>query len=153
NSLPVKRIVSEVQRCSSRSRRPIPTPLFYRRVVEIGTGKSTLASALNYSLWKERDFMNTDVQKGNWEEMKGKIKQKWSKFTDQDLKAVEGNFEELKGKLQRVYGYTKEKAQEEFKDVFQHFKDTKEKLKAEGTQKANEKIDIAKAKVDDVNRS
>jgi len=97
--------------------------------------------------------MNTDVSKGNWEELKGKIKQKWAKFTDQDLKSIEGNAEELKGKLQKTYGYTKDKAQSEFDDFFQNSRANVDRMKAEGTEKTNDTIDVAKTKVDDVNRS
>ena len=60
--------------------------------------------------------MNTTSLKGTWKEMAGKIKQKWAKLTDDDLKAVEGNAEELQGRLQKTYGYSKERAQKEFED-------------------------------------
>jgi uncharacterized protein YjbJ (UPF0337 family) len=83
---------------------------------------------------------NTDVAQGQWTELKGKIKSKWAKFTDQDLQSVEGNFEELKGKLQQVYGYSKEKAEEEFNQTFAGY-----------TDRANAKIDSAKEKADRAN--
>lgn len=70
---------------------------------------------------------NTDIAKGQWNELKGKIKSKWANFTDQDLKSIEGNFDELKGKLQSVYGYSKEKANEEFESLVSSFKNKSEK--------------------------
>ncbi len=61
--------------------------------------------------------MNTDIIKGNWEQIKGKIIQQWAKFTDDDVTAMKGTHEELNGKLQAKYGYAKEKASEEI-DAF-----------------------------------
>lgn len=59
--------------------------------------------------------MNKDTMQGNWKEIKGKIKSKWAKLTDNDIDEVEGNLENLAGKIQKKYGYAKEKAEEEFK--------------------------------------
>lgn len=58
--------------------------------------------------------MNMDTIKGRWTELKGKIKQEWSKLSDDDLKGVEGNMDEISGRIQKVYGYTKEKAHQEY---------------------------------------
>jgi uncharacterized protein YjbJ (UPF0337 family) len=60
--------------------------------------------------------MNQDIFEGNWEEMKGKVKQAWGKFTDDDLKQIEGNQQEIYGTLQKHYGYSKEKANEVIND-------------------------------------
>ena len=34
--------------------------------------------------------MNTDTLKGDWKNLKGKIKEKWGKLTDDDLTIIEG---------------------------------------------------------------
>ena len=60
--------------------------------------------------------MNQDTAKGNWTELKGKIKTQWARLTDDDLKEAQGNLEIIAGKLQKKYGYAKEKAQQELKD-------------------------------------
>lgn len=52
--------------------------------------------------------MNTTVLKGNWEELKGKLKQKYADLTDNDLMFAEGKEEELFGKLQTKLGKTKD---------------------------------------------
>ena len=52
--------------------------------------------------------MNTTVIKGNWDEQKGKLKQKFAKLTDNDLMFVEGKKDEMLGKLQIKLGKTKE---------------------------------------------
>jgi uncharacterized protein YjbJ (UPF0337 family) len=52
--------------------------------------------------------MNTTEVKGNWEELKGKLKQKYATLTDDDLMFAEGKKEEMVGKLQTKLGKTKE---------------------------------------------
>ena len=67
------------------------------------------------TLDRRRTIMNEDILKGKWKEIKGEVKQKWGKLTDDDLAQVEGKAEELVGLLQKRYGYAKEKAAEEYK--------------------------------------
>jgi uncharacterized protein YjbJ (UPF0337 family) len=79
--------------------------------------------------------MNTSIIEGSWKELKGDVKQAWSKLTDDDLGAVKGNVDELIGRIQKTYGYTKEKAQQEF-DNFKnkhsnYFRDEREINKGE----------------------
>jgi uncharacterized protein YjbJ (UPF0337 family) len=45
---------------------------------------------------------------GNWNEIKGKIKQKYANLTDDDLLYVEGKEDELYGRLEKKTGRTKE---------------------------------------------
>lgn len=52
--------------------------------------------------------MNTTEAKGNWNEQKGKLKQKFATLTDNDLMFAEGKKEEMMGKLQIKLGKTKE---------------------------------------------
>ena len=46
----------------------------------------------------------------------GKIKEKWGKLTDDDLRQVEGNSEYLTGKVQERYGIAKDIAQKQVTD-------------------------------------
>jgi uncharacterized protein YjbJ (UPF0337 family) len=52
--------------------------------------------------------MNTTELKGNWDEQKGKLKQKFATLTDNDLLFLEGKKEEMLGKLQIKLGKSKE---------------------------------------------
>ena len=52
--------------------------------------------------------MNTTVVKGNWNEQKGKLKQRFATLTDNDLMFEEGKKEEMMGKLQVKLGKTKD---------------------------------------------
>ena len=60
--------------------------------------------------------MNEDILKGKWQEIKGRVKEKWGKLTDNDLCAIEGKGEKLLGLLQKKYGYLRDKAELEYKD-------------------------------------
>jgi uncharacterized protein YjbJ (UPF0337 family) len=59
--------------------------------------------------------MNEDVMKGQWKQLKGKVRQRWAKLTDDDLAEIEGDREVLAGKIQEYYGRTREQADEELK--------------------------------------
>lgn len=65
--------------------------------------------------------MNKDSIKGNWNELKGIIQQKWAKLTDDDVSSLKGNANEFVGKLQKLYGYSKERAEEEVKNFRQKY--------------------------------
>jgi uncharacterized protein YjbJ (UPF0337 family) len=55
--------------------------------------------------------MNITEIKGNWNEKKGKLMQKYAILTENDLLLVEGKEEELFGKLQIKLGKSKEELQ------------------------------------------
>jgi len=52
--------------------------------------------------------MNTTEAKGNWNEQKGKLKQKFANLTDDDLMFAEGKKDEMLGRLQVKLGKSKE---------------------------------------------
>ena len=52
--------------------------------------------------------MNKTELKGNWNEQKGKLKQKFAVLTDNDLMYEEGKKDEMFGKLQIKLGKTRE---------------------------------------------
>jgi uncharacterized protein YjbJ (UPF0337 family) len=49
---------------------------------------------------------------GNWNEISGKLKQKYANLTDDDLLFQEGKEDELLGRLQQKLGKTKEQIRE-----------------------------------------
>ena len=49
---------------------------------------------------------NSKEIKGNWNEFKGKLKQKFADLTDDDLLYEEGKEDEMWGKLQQKLGKT-----------------------------------------------
>lgn len=56
--------------------------------------------------------MNNLSIKGNWNEKKGKLKQQFSKLTDDDLMFVEGKEDELVGRIQKRLGKSKDEVRE-----------------------------------------
>lgn len=57
--------------------------------------------------------MNQDVFKGQWNQLKGRVKQQWGRLTDDDLERIEGDRDILVGQLQERYGRTREQAEAE----------------------------------------
>jgi uncharacterized protein YjbJ (UPF0337 family) len=57
--------------------------------------------------------MNKDQWNGNWEQLKGKVKEKWSKLTNDDIGVIKGKRDQLAGRIQERYGKAKEKVEEE----------------------------------------
>jgi uncharacterized protein YjbJ (UPF0337 family) len=55
--------------------------------------------------------------KGNWNEIKGKLKQKYADLTDDDLMFAEGKEEELLGRLQKRTGKTREELRSEIESL------------------------------------
>ena len=52
----------------------------------------------------EHESMNKFQIKGNWNQIKGKLKQKYAQLTDDDLTFAEGKEDELLGRLQKRLG-------------------------------------------------
>jgi uncharacterized protein YjbJ (UPF0337 family) len=63
-----------------------------------------------------RRAMNRSQIEGKWNELKGEVRTKWGKLTDDDLSVIGGKFETLVGRLQQRYGYQKEQAEREADD-------------------------------------
>lgn len=57
--------------------------------------------------------MTTLKMKGSWNELKGKLKQKYGQLTDDDLVFAEGKDDEMLGRLQKKLGKTKESIRKE----------------------------------------
>jgi uncharacterized protein YjbJ (UPF0337 family) len=53
---------------------------------------------------------NQDIVQGKWSELKGQVKLRWDKLTDDDLQRFSGQTEELAGVLRQRYGYGKAQA-------------------------------------------
>ncbi|WII72580.1 CsbD family protein [Bdellovibrio sp. 22V] len=60
--------------------------------------------------------MNKDTMQGDWKVMKGKIKQAWSKLTDDQINSAEGNLDRLEGEIQKTYGLSREEAKKKYGD-------------------------------------
>jgi uncharacterized protein YjbJ (UPF0337 family) len=61
--------------------------------------------------------METTELKGKWNELKGKLKQKYADLTDDDLLFVEGKEDELYGRIQQRVGKSKEEVKKIISDL------------------------------------
>ena len=61
--------------------------------------------------------MNKLRLKGSWNEVKGKLKQKYGQLTDNDLAFAEGKDEELLGRLQNRIGKSKDELRREIENL------------------------------------
>jgi uncharacterized protein YjbJ (UPF0337 family) len=60
--------------------------------------------------------MNADVFRGRFNQLKGEIRSRWGKLTDDDLTQIHGEAEKMIGKLQERYGYRREQAEKELNE-------------------------------------
>jgi uncharacterized protein YjbJ (UPF0337 family) len=57
--------------------------------------------------------MNSDQLQGKWKQVKGGVKERWGKLTDDDVNVINGQQEQLIGKIQERYGIAREAAQKQ----------------------------------------
>jgi uncharacterized protein YjbJ (UPF0337 family) len=55
--------------------------------------------------------MNWDQIAGQWKQLKGNVKEKFGKLTDDDLNMIAGKRDQFIGKIQERYGLAREEAQ------------------------------------------
>lgn len=55
--------------------------------------------------------MNWDRIQGNWKQMKGALRTKWGKLTDDEFDQLAGHKDKLVGKIQERYGIEKDEAE------------------------------------------
>jgi uncharacterized protein YjbJ (UPF0337 family) len=56
--------------------------------------------------------MDTNILQGQWQKVRGDIRSKWGKLTNDDLDQIAGNKDKLVGTLQERYGYMWDEARE-----------------------------------------
>jgi uncharacterized protein YjbJ (UPF0337 family) len=57
--------------------------------------------------------MDWDQIAGKWSQIKGEIRLKWGRLTDDDLDVIAGSRDKLAGKIQELYGIVKEEAEQQ----------------------------------------
>jgi uncharacterized protein YjbJ (UPF0337 family) len=62
--------------------------------------------------------MGWDHIEGNWEQAKGKIREKWGKLTNDDLDAIHGQHDLLECRIHQRYGFATDHARKEVEDWF-----------------------------------
>lgn len=51
-----------------------------------------------------------------WQQLRGLIKEKWDRLSEDDLTEINGRTERLKGRLRGLYGYTQEQAEDQVEE-------------------------------------
>jgi uncharacterized protein YjbJ (UPF0337 family) len=77
--------------------------------------------------------MNSDQVQGKWKQIKGSVKERWGKLTDDDINVIDGKHDQLVGKIQERYGIAREAAQkqvDEWNAVESNQSDLEERRKA-----------------------
>jgi len=59
--------------------------------------------------------MNWDQIAGNWKQVKGVVRERWGKLTDDDVDVIAGKRDILLGKIQEKHGIAKEEAEKQLK--------------------------------------
>ncbi len=77
-------------------------PHFFYHIYYWHENSATMYAIIFYH--KKFIIMDKLEIKGNWNELKGKIKQQYADLTDDDLKYEEGKDDELLGRLQKKVG-------------------------------------------------
>ena len=60
--------------------------------------------------------MDTATLEGNWNQLKGKVRQKWGEITEDELEQAAGNKDELVGLIQKKYGKAKDEAERDVQE-------------------------------------
>ena len=62
--------------------------------------------------------MNWDQIAGKWSQVKGEIRRKWGKLTDDDMEVLAGSKDKFVGRVQERYGIAKEEAERQIDEWF-----------------------------------
>jgi uncharacterized protein YjbJ (UPF0337 family) len=76
-----------------------------KKATELGPGRELCITMTNLQF------------KGGWNQVKGKLKQKYGQLTDDDLTFAEGKEDELLGRLQQKLGKSKEDLRRELESL------------------------------------
>jgi uncharacterized protein YjbJ (UPF0337 family) len=102
-----------------------------RYVNSFGQGRSNAGLIANQH--GGENAMNSDQLQGKWKQIKGSVKERWGKLTDDDINVIDGKHDQLVGKIQEKYGIAREAAQkqvDEWNAVESHQSDLEEHRKA-----------------------
>ncbi len=80
------------------------------------TGNHKDAQMKNESGDHKEASMDWKQIEGNWDNVKGKVKEKWTKFTTEDLSTIKGNRDLLVTQLLKTYDFGKEEAEKQVND-------------------------------------
>ena len=62
--------------------------------------------------------INAQELQGQWNNLRGQVKQKWGQLTDDDLDVISGSRDQLEGKIQERYGLAKDQVRRDVDDWY-----------------------------------
>nr|MBV6629087.1 CsbD family protein [Oceanococcus sp. HetDA_MAG_MS8] len=69
---------------------------------------------------------NSDKLKGQWKQIKGDLRERWGKLTNDEVEQIDGQEQNLVGKIQEKYGIAKEEAQSQVNNFLSKLNSTVE---------------------------
>jgi uncharacterized protein YjbJ (UPF0337 family) len=60
--------------------------------------------------------MNPDRIKGQWKQVKGRVKEQWGRLTEDDLDVIAGKRDQLLGRIQQRHGLAKDEARKQVRE-------------------------------------
>lgn len=60
--------------------------------------------------------MHSDRVKGQWKQLKGRLKERWGRLTDDDLDVIAGRRDQLLGRIQERHGIARDEAERQVRD-------------------------------------
>jgi uncharacterized protein YjbJ (UPF0337 family) len=60
--------------------------------------------------------MNWERISGSWNQVKGRVQERWGKLTSDQLDVIAGRRDQLSGRIQEVYGLTKEETERQLRN-------------------------------------
>jgi uncharacterized protein YjbJ (UPF0337 family) len=97
--------------------RPVREPSGEKQV-DLSGHRCKPAPQSSFPKFKMETPMDWNRVEGNWKQVKGQVKEKWGKLTDDDLTAINGRRDQLEGKIQERYGVAKDQAKKQIDDWY-----------------------------------
>lgn len=64
--------------------------------------------------------MNKNILKGNWNQIRGSVRDTWGKLTDDELDQIAGRRDKLIGAIQKKYGYAQEEVERQLDEFLKY---------------------------------
>jgi uncharacterized protein YjbJ (UPF0337 family) len=89
-------------------------------------------------------MINAQQVQGSWNQIRGKLKEKWGQLTDDDLKIVGGNVEQMVGRIQQKTGEMRETIESYVNDLLDQGQSVAQRTKATASQYAQQATEKAR---------
>jgi len=63
--------------------------------------------------------MNRSVSKAKWKQVRGKVKERWGRLTDNEITVMNGEIDQLVGKIQERYGLAREEVENDVREWYE----------------------------------